>query len=93
MAADDQIQGEMKALRDHLNGQIEKPQVLIEKLNRLGAAQLDTYRKRRDASEITRSRQQELSEAKIELVVAQKNIETLSAQIQDINAQIEAARK
>lgn len=93
VTADEQQIADAKTLRDLLNGQTEKSQVLIEKLGRIEAAQLQTYRKRRDAGEITRSRRRELTQAQTELAVAQKNLETLAAQIQDLSAQIEQARK
>jgi hypothetical protein len=93
VTADENVKGEAEALRVHINGQTEPSQALIEKLSRLGATQLQTYRKRRDAGEITRVRRSELSQAQTELAVAQQNLDRLSAQIQDLSAQIEAARK
>jgi hypothetical protein len=59
---DEDLKGKIRELTNHLNGLIDKPQVL-RKVTRLGAEQLETYRERCSQEEIVRTRQRELTDA------------------------------
>ena len=85
---DEDIKAEMHELIDHLNGLTEKPQFLLDKLSRLGAEQLVTYRERQAQSEIVRQRQRELTDAQARLSIAQMDLQASDRDVRDIDAQI-----
>ncbi len=61
----------MDELRNHLNGLINKPQSLVEKLDSLGADQVQTYRQRQAAGEITRQGKRDLDDAETPRSIAE----------------------
>jgi hypothetical protein len=85
---DEDIKAKMRELTDHLNGLTEKPQFLLDKITRLGAEQLATYRERRDQGEIVRERQRELTDAQTRLSIAQMDLQASDKDVRDMDAQI-----
>ncbi len=89
---DEDTKAEQKRLIDHLNGLIAKPQVLLERVDKLGQDQLGTYRERKSASEITRQRQRELEEANRELALAELDQKKIEGDLADVDVQIQQVR-
>lgn len=61
---------------------------MVDKLTRLGADQLETFRERRAETEIIQRRQRELSDAEARLSLAQAELEASDKDVRDIDAQI-----
>src|SRR5208337_1128110 len=81
--ADEDVKEKQRILVDSLNGMTEKPQYLMDKVTRLQAEQLQTYRARMAAHEIDRARQTEVTNAERDYAIAQKNIEQSDKDIAD----------
>lgn len=86
--ADEDVKAAMDTLRTHLNGLADKPHAFHEKLNRMGADELKTNRKRRDVSESARARQIELKEAETQLAVAETNLKATEKKLAEVDEQI-----
>jgi len=85
---DEDAKEKQRALTDCITGLVDKPQYLLDKLARLGAEQLETYRKRVAATEITRQRQRELNNSETRLSVAQEDLNASDKGLAEIDAQI-----
>jgi len=85
---DEDIKAKMDELKNHLNGLTEKPQYMLDKLIRLGADQLGTYRERQAENEIVRQRQRELADAETRLSIAQTELQRSDNDVHDIDARI-----
>jgi hypothetical protein len=79
----------MRELTDHMNCLTHKPQFLHDKLSRLGAEQVVTYRERQAQNEIVRERQRELTDAQTKHAVAQINLQASDKDVRDMDAQIQ----
>jgi hypothetical protein len=90
--ADEDVKEKMRVLTDSLNGMTEKPQYLLDKVSNLGAEQLQTFRKRQAATEITRNRQREITEAQTALAVAQADMQAIDKDVADIDSKIREVR-
>lgn len=86
--ADESAKEKVRVLTDSLNGMGEKPQYLIEKLGRLQADQLGTYRDRKMLGDISRLRQREMTGAETQVAVAQTELDSITKDITDIDAKI-----
>jgi len=85
---DEDIKAKMDELKNHLNGLTEKPQYMLDKLIRLGADQLGTYRERQAENEIVRQRQRELADAETRLSIAQTELQRSDNDVHEIDARI-----
>jgi hypothetical protein len=85
---DEGVKEKQRVLTKSITGLIDKPQYLLDKLSRLEAEQLETYRKRVAATEITRQRQRRLDNAETRLSVFQEDLNTSDRDLAEIDAQI-----
>jgi hypothetical protein len=85
---DEDVKEKRRVLTKSITGLIDKPQYLLDKLSRLEAEQLETYRKRVAATEITRQRQRRLDNAETRLSVFQEDLNTSDRDLAEIDAQI-----
>jgi hypothetical protein len=85
---DEDVKTKMRELTDHLNGLIDKPQFLHDKLTRLGSEQFETYRLRKAQSELVRQRQREHTDAETRLSIARMELEASDKDVREIDAQI-----
>jgi chromosome segregation ATPase len=85
---DEDIKGKMRELTNHLNGLTDKPQFFLDKLTRLGAEQLETYRERQAQGEIVRQCQPAFTDAQTRLSIAQTDLEASDKDVGGIDAQI-----
>lgn len=86
--ADEDLKAAISTLRTNLNGLTGKPRALHERLDRMGGEQLQTCRKRRDLSEVARTRQTELREAETQLAVAETNLKATEKKLAEVDEQI-----
>jgi chromosome segregation ATPase len=85
---DEDVKEKRRVLTKSITGLVDKPQYLLDKLSRLEAEQLETYRKRVAATEITRQRQRRLDNAETRLSVFQEDLNTSDRDLAEIDAQI-----
>ncbi len=85
---DQDVIAKMDKLRNHLNGLTDKPQSLMEKLDSLGADQVQTYRQRQAAGETKRRCQQEATDAETRLQIAQADLKKVDQDLVELDAQI-----
>jgi hypothetical protein len=90
--ADEDIKEKQRVLVDSLNGMTEKPQYLMDKVTRLTAEQLQTYRARMAAHEIVQARQSEVRDAERDYAVTQVDMRQIDKDIADIDAKIREAQ-
>ncbi len=86
---DEEIKKKQRELIIYNNGLSEKSQAILNKINSLGTEQAETYRKRQQATETVRLRQQQLHEAETRLTVAQEKHKNIQKQIKEILDQIQ----
>lgn len=86
--ADELAKSKHTELANYINGLVDQPQALLEKVNRLRGEQIETYQKRSAAAEITRQRRRELTEAETRLAIAEQNLKHLTKDHQQISTQI-----
>jgi flagellar motility protein MotE (MotC chaperone) len=65
---------------------------MLEKINKPGSEQLGTYRGRKEAFEIKRTRQKEVDEWNVELTLAQTNLQKVEHDLADIDEQLRQIR-
>jgi hypothetical protein len=85
---DEEIKEKQRVITESITGLVDKPQYLLDESTRLGAGQLETYRKRVAATEITRQRQRQLNNAETRLSVAQEDLNASDKDLAEIDAQI-----
>lgn len=90
---DEQLKKKQKELIDYINGLTEKPQALVDKINTLGANQVETYMKRQAAAEIVRQRQRELANAETHLAFAQNKYKDIQTRRKEISEQIQRVNR
>lgn len=86
---DERVKEKYHSLREHCNGLLETPGILLEKMQQLSAEQVETSRAREDAGGIVQRRQQALGDEEARLRVAQEGHRTLQKQHQEVSEQIE----
>jgi chromosome segregation ATPase len=86
--ADEDVKQKRRVLTKSITGLVDKPQYLLDQSSRLEAEQLETYRKRVAATEITRQRQRRFDNAETRLSVFREDLNTSDRDLAEIDAQI-----
>jgi chromosome segregation ATPase len=85
---DEDMQTRITELHTHYNGLIEKPQVLLNKIQQLTVEQGKSYQRREEATVIVEQSKDELRKAEVRLKFAQQKHAEASQEWREINEQI-----
>jgi chromosome segregation ATPase len=89
---DEEVKAEQKRLTDHVNGLVDKPQVLLKRISELGARQQETFRTRQKLGLGTRAHRQQFDEADRALAGAESELKRVDKDLADVDAQIQLVR-
>lgn len=90
---DEQIVAKHKALLEHYNRSEDKPQILLDNILKLQAAQSTANRHRQHKEGILKQEQQDLQKTKTRLAVAEQRLARIQGNLQEITQEILAVQR